>query len=265
MYGEATGQGSVWYSRHMTRVPAANHTLALLRALAERGPSTAAALASAVDLPRSTTYHLLAVLREEGFVVHLPEERRWSLGPTAFSVGQAYLRHDPREALARPIIVALADEVGQTAHLGVLHGTEVVYLLKESPRRRLDAPTLITGVGVHLPAAITASGRAMLAHLPKDQVRALMSSPDAFVRRTTKGPDSLSALRRVLDREREAGYAHEDGEILEGYASVAAAVLDRQGHPVASVSVTYRGGKGVATRELGRAVIRAAQAVSTRG
>ena len=248
----------------MTRVPAASQTLALLRALAERGPSTAATLALAVDLPRSTTYHLLAVLREEGFVVHLPEERRWSLGPTAFSVGQGYLRHDPREALARPLIVALADEVSQTAHLGVLHGTEIVYLLKESPRRRLDAPTLITGVGVHLPAAITASGRAILAHLPKDQLRALMSSPDAFVRRTSTGPDSLTTLRRVLDREREQGFAHEAGEVLSGYASVAAPVLDRHGQPVASVSVTYLDDGGADLTMLGMAVLRTAQAIAAR-
>lgn len=249
----------------MSRVPAASQTLALLRTLAERGPSTATSLATAIGLPRSTAYHLLAVLRGEGFVVHLPEERRWSLGPTAFSVGQAYLRHDPREALARPLIVALANEVGQTAHLGVLHGTEVVYLIKESPSQRRDAPTLITGVGVHLPAAITASGRAMLAYLPKDQLRALMSSPDAFVRRTSTGPDSLTTLRRVLDRERERGYASEEGEILAGYASVAAAVLDRQGHPVASVSVTYRMDQGVDPGAIGRGVRLTADAISARG
>ena len=147
----------------------------------------------------------------------------------------------------------------------MLHGTEVVYLLKESPRNRLDAPTLITGVGVHLPAAITASGRAMLAHLPKDQLRALMSSPDAFVRRTSVGPDSLSTLRRVLDRERERGYAHEDGEVIGGYASVAAAVLDRQGQPVASVSVTYRSDAHEDSESLGNAVIRTSRDISLRG
>lgn len=249
----------------MTRVPAASQTLALLRTLAERGPSTAASLAHAVDIPRSSAYHLLAVLRDEGFVVRLPEERRWALGPTAFSVGQAYLRHDPREVLARPLVMALADEVGQTAHLGVLHGVEVVYLIKESPRHRRDAPTLITGVGVHLPAATTASGRAMLAHLPSDQLRALMSSPDAFIGRTGKGPASLSALRRTLIHERAQGYAHEEGEVLDGYASVAAAVLDRASRPVASVSVTYRLDEALAAAALGEAVARTAAAVSGRG
>ena len=224
----------------MSQVPAATQTLALLRALAERGPSTATALARTVGAPRSTTYHLLAVLRDEGFVVHLADRRRWSLGPMAFTVGQAYLRHDPREELARPILRALADETGETAHLGVLQGAEVLYLLKESPTRPLSAPTLITEVGVRLPAATTASGRCMLALLPHDQVRALMSAPTAFVSRTGRGPQSLSALRRVLAEERRQGFSVEDGEVVPGYASVAVAVTDASGVPSASLSLTFR-------------------------
>lgn len=226
----------------MSQVPAASQALGLLRALADRGPSTAAALARTLGLPRSTTYHLLSVLREEGFVVHLTDRRRWTLGPTAFTVGQAYLRHDPREELARPIIRELADHTGETAHLGVLHGAEILYLLKEVPTRGSFAPTLITQVGVRLPAATTASGRSLLAHLPADQVRALMSTPTAFVSRTGIGPTSLSALRRVLAEERRRGYALEDGEVVPGYASVAAAVLDDSGQPAASVSCTFRTG-----------------------
>jgi len=158
----------------------------------------------------------------------------------AFTVGQAYLRHDPREELARPILRALADRTGETAHLGVLQGAEVLYLLKEIPAHRLSAPTLITEVGVRLPAATTASGRCMLALLPHDQVRALMSAPTAFVSRTGRGPQSLSALRRVLAEERRQGYSVEDGEVVPGYASIAVAVVDPSGGPSASVSVTFR-------------------------
>lgn len=224
----------------MSQVPAASQTLGLLRALATRGPSTASALASAVGIPRSSTYHLLSVLTETGFVVHLPDERRWTLGPSAFEVGMAYLRHDPREELARPVLIDLAERVGQTVHLAALHGSEVVYLLKESPRSPRRASTLITDVGVRLPAATTASGRAMLATLSTEQVRALMSSPTAFVSRTGRGPTSLSALRSVLVRERRAGFALEDGEILDGYASVGVAIIDAAGRLSGAVSVTMR-------------------------
>ena len=244
----------------MSQVPAATQTLALMRALADRGPSTAAALARTVGAPRSTTYHLLSVLRDEGFVVHLADRRRWSLGPMAFTVGQAYLRHDPREELARPILRSLADETGETAHLGVLQGAEVLYLLKELPAKRLSAPTLITEVGVRLPAATTASGRCMLAQLPHEQVRALMSAPTAFVSRTGKGPQSLAALRRVLAEERRQGYSVEDGEVVPGYASVAVAVLEGSGAPSASLSLTFRP-EHVSREMLVRAVLDSARAL----
>lgn len=227
-------------SAHSSDVPAAARTLELLRLLASRGPSTASSLASQSGMPRSTAYHLLAVMRDGGFVIHLPAERRWALGPTAFEVGAGYLRHDPLERAARPLLADLADRCQETAHLAVLHGAEVVYLLKEAPRRRPAMPTLVTDIGVRLPATITASGRSLLAALPAAQVRALLPGPRSFVLRTEHGPVSLSALRRVLAAESQRGWASEDGEVVEGYASVACAAVDRAGTPLASVSVTFR-------------------------
>ncbi len=247
----------------MSNVPAVTQAGALLRALAERGPSTATALAKVIDAPRSTTYHLLAVLRDDGYVIHLPERKRWALGPTAFFVGQGFLRHDPREELARPALIALAEETGATAHLGVLHGTEVLYLAKESARTGRPAPTLITGVGVRLPAATTASGRALLACLPSEQVRALMSSDTAFAARTERGPTTLSALQRVLTQERRDGYSMEEGEVMAGFASVAAAAVDRRGQPIASVGLTVRATDAVNLTDLAQRVRRTTQEVQT--
>jgi DNA-binding IclR family transcriptional regulator len=227
----------------MSSVPAAAQTVAILRVLADRGPTAAVSLARAVGMPRSSAYHLLTVLRESGVVVHLPEERRWALGPVTFEIGMAYLRHDPLERLARPHLAALADRVSETAHLSVLHGAEVVYLAKEVPRRRTAPPTLVTDVGVRLPATLTASGRAMLGALPAAQVRALLAGERAFVDRTGRGPRSWTSLRRVLGEESARGWASEDGEVVEGLASVAAVVRDRLGAPVAAVSVTFRSGE----------------------
>ncbi|MDP4676943.1 MAG: IclR family transcriptional regulator [Candidatus Nanopelagicales bacterium] len=252
----------------MTSVPAAENTLAILRALAGRGASSATTLAADTHLPRSTVYHLLAVLRDTGFVVHLVQDRRWALGPSAIEIGMAALRHDPREALARPHLAALADATRETAHLGVLQGAEVLYLLKESPRGIRETHALITAVGVRLPAATTASGRALLAALSADQVRALTATPTAFVSRTDRGPRTLSALRTILNRERRQGYSVEVGEVVSGYASVAAAAISDDGQPIASVSVTVRSDDAdFATRcpELAAAVLVAAQRIGRAG
>jgi DNA-binding IclR family transcriptional regulator len=221
-----------------SEVPALRRGLAVLRLLATRpGPVTAAAIAREAGLPRSTTYHLLNELEAAGFVVHLPAERRYGLGIAAFELGSAYLRHDPLERLAGPLLRKLVDRAGHTAHLGVLHGNESLYLIKERPAR---PETLVTEVGVRLPAQLTASGRAILRHLPPPHVRALFPSASAFVLRTGRGPRTLAELRRTLTAERRLGWSVEDGHVTDGFASVACPVFDHGARPLAAISVTLR-------------------------
>ncbi|MFD5094264.1 IclR family transcriptional regulator [Amycolatopsis thailandensis] len=221
-----------------SEVPALRRGLGILRALAARpGPVSAAAIARELGLPRSTTYHLLAELEAAGFVTHLPAERRYGLGIAAFELGSAYLRHDPLERLAVPLLRKLADRVGHTAHLGVLHGNESLYLVKERPTR---PETLVTEVGVRLPGQLTASGRAILRHLLSPHVRALFPAASAFVLRTGRGPRTLAELRRTLNAEGRLGWAVEDGHVTEGFASVACPVFDHGGRPMAAISVTLR-------------------------
>ncbi|MFG1999137.1 IclR family transcriptional regulator [Spirillospora sp. NPDC048911] len=220
----------------MSQVPAARRALAVLRLMAgSAGPLPASAIARSLDLPRSSTYHLLTAMAEDGFVAYLPEERRWGLGVGAFEIGSAYLRHGPLERLARPLLRRLVDRVGDIAQLGVLHGAETLYLLKEQPRRHA---TLVTDVGVRIPAHLTASGRSMLAQLPSAQIRALFPGP--LVDRTGHGPSSLRELRRELADEARRGWSSEDGYVTEGLASIAACSFDHTGHPMAAITVTFR-------------------------
>lgn len=242
------------------QAPAARQALAALRYLARQaGPVPAAAIARDVGLPRSTAYHLLAVLAEQGFVVHLPEERRYGLGVAAFELGSAYTRQAPLARLARPVLTRLVDQVRHTAHLAVLHGHEVLYVVEE---RAPGRPSLVTDVGVRLPAHLTASGRAILAALSPAQVRALFPDRAAFADRTGIGPASLPQLRRVLRDVRRRGHAVEDGEVSTGFASVASAVYDHSGYPVAGLAVTYPSGAEPDTAVL--AAVRASAGELTR-
>lgn len=221
----------------MGQVPAATRTLRVLRFLASQAdPATLQAIAHAVGLPRSTAYHLLTVMVEEGFVVHLPEEHRYGLGVAAFEVGSGYARQEPLQRMARRPLAELVDVVGQSAHLAVLHGRDVLYVVEE---RAPGRPPLVSDVGVRLPAHLTASGRAILAALPAAQVRALYPDRSAFVDRHGAGPASPSALRSLLVETRARGFASEEGEVTPGFSSVAAVVRDHTGHPVAGVAVTF--------------------------
>ena len=217
--------------------PAAAHALAVLKLLARHAaPMPASAIARDLGLPRSTVYHLLAVLREEGFVVHLAPERRYGLGIAAFELGSAYSRQAPLQWVARPALARLVDRTTHSGHFAVLHGREVLYVIEE---RAAGRPGLVTDVGVRLPAQLTASGLAMLAALPPQQVRAVFPPGTALVRRDGSGPRSLTALLRMLASVRRRGFAEEDGSVTPGLASVGAAVLDHGGHPIAAVALTF--------------------------
>jgi DNA-binding IclR family transcriptional regulator len=215
----------------------------------------------ACDLPRSTAYHLLNAMIDEGFVAHLVDDKRYGLGVAAFEVGSGYSRQEPLQRIARRLLAGVVDATHQSAHLAVLHGRDVLYVVEE---RAPGRPPLVTDVGVRLPAHLTASGRAILAHLPPPQVLALYPGPDAFVDRHGTGPQTLTALRTVLLETRQRGYATEDGEVTPGFASVAAPVLDHNGHPVAGLAVTYPSQDGTDVAPLRLAVRRGAEVLTGR-
>jgi DNA-binding IclR family transcriptional regulator len=222
--------------------PAATHALQVLKLLARHpSPLPASAIARDLSLPRSSTYHLLKVLRDEGFVVHLPEARRYGLGVAAFELGSAYSRQEPLRWIAQTVLTRLVAVTAHNAHLAVLHGRDVLYVIEE---RAAGRPPLVTDVGVRLPAHLTASGLAILAALPPQQLNALFPSRRVLTRRTEAGPVSLTQLRALLTRARRAGHAEEDGYVTPGFASVAAPVLDHSGHPTAAVAVTFPAGAG---------------------
>lgn len=221
----------------MNKVPAASQVLAILGYLARQAePVYAASLARELALPRSTTYQLLTTLMDGGFVVHLPEEHRYGLGVSAYELGSGYTRQAPLQRLARAPLASLVGRTGQSAHLAVLSDREVIYILEERAPGR--AP-LVTDVGVRLPAQLTASGRALLAAMPPQHVRALFPSPSEFVLRNNNGPRSFSALLRLLVETRRRGYATESSEVTDGFSSIAAVARDHAGHPVAALAVTY--------------------------
>lgn len=246
----------------MSQVPAATRALRVLRYLAAQSePVAVERIARAVGLPRSTAYHLLGAMAEEGFVVHLPDERRYGLGVAAFEVGSGYTRQAPLQRLARRPLASLVDRTGQSAHLAVPHGRDVLYVVEE---RAPGRPPLVTDVGVRLPAHLTASGRAILSALPPAQVRALYPDRSAFVDRTGRGPGSPTALRSVLTAARRRGYAVEDGEVTSGMTSVAAAVLDHNDLPVAGVAITWSDDDPGARAGLAAAVVATAAGLTRR-
>lgn len=223
----------------VSRSPAAGHAMAMLTLLARaRGPMAAARITSQLGIPRSTAYQLLHEMEAQAFVVHYPEERRWGIGPSAFELAGGFSRQQPLARLGRPLLESLVDRVGENGHLAVLSGRDVLYLAEERAPKR---PSLVTDVGVRLPAHLTATGRAMLAALPAAQLRALYPDAAAFARRGNE-EWTYRKLTDVLAQVRSNSVATEHGEVTPELASIGVAVTDRTGWPLAALALTFAEG-----------------------
>ncbi|MCR6712590.1 MAG: helix-turn-helix domain-containing protein [Demequina sp.] len=249
-----------------SNVPAASAALRMIRYLAAvAAPARAAVIARDLELPRSSVYHLLRVLMDEGFVVHFPEDRVYALSPLLGDLGLATQRTDQLARLGRPILERLVQRsaVPVVAHLAVRSDTEVMYLAREQGIR---APTTVTSIGVRLPAHLTATGRALLSLLAPAQVRALYPHAAGFSMRDTTGAEALKELATVIAQARTRGWATEDGEIVRDYGSTASAAVDRNGMPVAAIGLTFNRERAAEDTwaTLGAAVAGAAHELSAR-
>jgi len=239
----------------MSKVPAATHTLAILRLLMTTdAPISAARIAAQLRLPRSTTYQLLKVMVDAGFVMHLKSHRTYGLGAAAYSLAQAYSTQQPLVRASTRHAQALAKLAGGSAHVSRLSsGMEVLYVLEE---RSATAVSLITDVGVRLAAERTASGRAMLAALPDAELKARVDAA-GLGRQWQK-------IHTMVQQVRLRGWAEETEEVSVGQSSIAAAVLDHTGRPAAALAVTFTPGVGVDKHaELVTETCRRAQQVHT--
>lgn len=239
----------------MSKVPAATHTLAILRLLMTTdAPISAARIATQLRLPRSTTYQLLKVMVDAGFVMHLKSHRTYGLGAAAYSLAQAYSTQQPLVRASTRHAQALAKLAGGSAHVSRLSsGMEVLYVLEE---RSAAAVSLITDVGVRLAAERTASGRAMLAALPDAELKARVDAA-GLGRQWQK-------IHTMMQQVRSRGWAEETEEVSVGQSSIAAAVLDHTGRPAAALAVTFTPGVGVDKHaELVAETCRRAQQVHT--
>lgn len=189
-------------------------------------------LAPAAGLGKATTHRLLAALTDSGLAYRDPETRRYFLGYEIVRLGSLATRFDVAE-LARPALLRLARETGDTVFLSVREGLDALCLEREVG----DYPikTLTLDVGDRRPLGVGAGSLALLAFLPEEEsAEAIASNAPRLARYPGFAPD---ALRRLVAEARAQGYAFNDGRIVSAMCAVGVPVLDLRGRVVAAISV----------------------------
>lgn len=212
-------------------VQSVDRALDLLEALAAAGsPVGVGEVAGLTGLPQGTAHRLLRSLQGRGYVRHDPT-RKYSLGAAALRLGDAAQRAIAHSA--RPYLARLVEATGETANLSVLEGDDVVYVAQVPSPHSLR---MFAEVGRHVHPHSTASGKVLLAGLPRERRQALvrrLPMPPMTDTTITDEPRLLAEL----DRTRERGWGVDEGEHERGVRCVAVPVGD-QGHVVAALSLS---------------------------
>jgi DNA-binding IclR family transcriptional regulator len=217
--------------------PPVQRAARLLRHIAEGDPVTNMSRAAReLGINRTTLLRLLHTLEMERFIEARADGIGWRLGFGLIGMtAQAFLSEDLVQTSV-PVLTRLADSLGLSAHLGVLDGLEIVYLVRRVPNHVFASNIRI---GSRLPAHAANMGRAILASLPPEQVD-LMYAGVALTPVTQHTAVTLAQLHAQLDADRAAGIIWSDGYYEVGISAVAAPIFDLTNAPVAALNVSGR-------------------------
>jgi DNA-binding IclR family transcriptional regulator len=220
----------------MTTVQSLERGIAILSLLdATSEPLGIREIARRLGLSPPIVQRLANTLANEGLIEQVKETRRYRLGFRAISLGNSLDRQDKLLATATAEMRVLANEHFLTSYLGVLRGTNVVYLHAIQGR----GPVVVrVAPGGRVQPHATAIGKALLAELPPAEVSAVVGrTPYPAV--TSNSVTTKSALAAELDRVRKRGFAIALDENILGVSSIGAVIRDSSNHVVAALSIAF--------------------------
>ena len=190
-------------------------------------------VADLIGREKSQVSRTLKTLAESGFVDRDTATLQYRLGWRFFAL--AARAGEQRLLLVAPALLErLVENLGETAHLSVLQGTEVLTVLSESPPHAVKADGW---AGRTVPIYCTSSGRALLFDHDREAVSVLLSGVE-FRELRPGTVRNVEELQESISLARERGYALGDEEFEFGLVGAAAPVRDFRGRLVAALNIS---------------------------
>lgn len=185
-----------------------------------------------VAVSKSTACRLIQTLQSEGFMTQHTRSNTYALGVSILSLSN--MMSDQFYGLKEMtgFLKKLTDITGESSHIAVLQGNEVVYLKKEDNQHRVQ---LRSHIGKRNPAHCTASGLALLGYLSNRELVTLYEA--GFEMETPFSISSIDQLTQRLEEGRTQGYFTSDKEMVETVLSIGAPIFNKYGEVIASVSI----------------------------
>ncbi len=215
-------------------VPVLRSTFQILGELAIAGTLSLNDLVMRTGLPKSTVFRILRSLHQLGYVLRNEQQRTYWLSPKFGDLSHAGAWSEPLRRAARPHMLKLRDESGETVNLGLLDLDRVMYIEvipSVHPLRLCERP------GGWDYVHSSALGKAMLAFAPPEYVDSLLKDR-RLQALTPKTITDTSRFRAELDQVRHCGYALDMEETTLLGNCIGVPILDPTGGAVAAISIS---------------------------
>jgi IclR family transcriptional regulator, KDG regulon repressor len=174
----------------------------------------------------------VATLEGKRFVERDPATGAYRLGIRLVQMAFLTMEHNDFRRLATPFLHSLCDQYHENVNLSILDDTDVVYVEAIESAQRVK---IAASPGQRLPAFCTASGKAILAFLPEEEIKRVLES--GMPRYTQNTILSQKAFFENMQETQEQGFALSEQEFEEGINAIAAPISNNKSKPIASVSI----------------------------
>lgn len=208
-------------------------TLEVLVLVGEHQPVSVAEVAKLIDRPKSSAQRALLTLFEGGWIRPNGVDRtRWLLTARVAEVARQVGNQDGLRDAASPVLARLRDATLESVSLCVLEGDETVSIDFFEGRRTIR---YVAPVGIRLPLHVGASGKVILANLPRERCDQILDGPLRSY--TAKTMTSKRRIKSELAAIRADGYGVSIGEFTDEGAGIACVILAPDRQPIASVAL----------------------------
>ncbi len=196
-------------------------------------PPSRAELMQHCGLTRPTLYRIIAALEAEGLIA-ATKDNRYALGGRLVSLArQALAQNDVRE-IAGPSLRRLRDTTGETVHLAIRSGDDLVYIDKFESRKIVR---MVSTIGTRVTFSSSGVGKAFLSALPVSEAESLIAQM-TIKKITPFTTTDRRAVKNIVSQARAAGFVRDNQENEIGIVCFGAAICEGTDRPVASVSVS---------------------------
>ena len=210
----------------------AKHVASMLQLFVEEPELGVREMSRRLGMSASWTHEMATHLAGAHLLEKDPDSARYRLGFAVVELGHLAQARNQLGAVARPLLSALAQATKESAHIGVLAGSCVMFLQGVNSRPAVD---LFSRQGWRIPLHCTSVGKAILAYSGEAAVDDVVA--DGLAGLTASTITDPEAFRRELRAIRQRGYALNMEEVEPAVRCVGVPVFGRHREVVAGISI----------------------------